>query len=402
MSYQFYIEESNLIMEYFPDYGDASYLINKLRDSDIRTYYKNFLNIKYENLIIPAEYQDGDSLDSIEIKIGNVNRENGYVYLDKEVFNISFDFAFDGQFVLYKKYFVKDGFSLIKALSDIAQHDIFVDSNRNYVERTNHISLDSFKTLINRLPTSYELNLYRHKSIENIVENFLDIKTDFNQKYEQYVKRRRGSKGYKEDYSKQFSAYKADEYRALYNELRILLNNDSLSEQDWQNKIVSILRIIYPKYVLIISKFEFTSLGKNKEVDFLAIDSDGDVDVIEIKKASIGPILKTYRGNYVSRSELSGALIQTEQYIYLLQSEKVRIEEKIQREYASELGNLKVNIINPQGIVLLGRSNLMNKNEKNDFEVIKRMHKNISEIITYDNLVERLKNLIEIFTIKSN
>lgn len=134
----------------------------------------------------------------------------------------------------------------------------------------------------------------------------------------------------------------------------------------------------------------------------MLIDSDGNVDVIEIKKASIGTILKEYRGNYVPKSELSGAIVQAEQYTYLLKSEKKRVEAFIKEKYADEIGDMEINIINPQAIVIAGKSDYMNKNERNDFEVIKRMHKNISEIITYDDLLNRLKNVINIFTIKAD
>lgn len=39
----------------------------------------------------------------------------------------------------------------------------------------------------------------------------------------------------------------------------------------------------------------------------------------------------------------------------------------------------------------MGRENKLSSDQKKDFEVVKRKYKNIIDIITYDNLIERLE-----------
>ena len=47
----------------------------------------------------------------------------------------------------------------------------------------------------------------------------------------------------------------------------------------------------------------------------------------------------------------------------------------------------------------MGRSNLLNKHQKEDFEVIRRKYKNVIDIMSYDDLIHRLENIIEKFKI---
>lgn len=64
-----------------------------------------------------------------------------------------------------------------------------------------------------------------------------------------------------------------------------------------------------------------------------------------------------------------------------------KIEEKLPN-------GLKVKALNPNGMVIMGRSNDFNEQQKQDFELIKRQYKNITEIMTYDDLLFRLKTIV--------
>ena len=403
MALDFYFKNDKLIMKWFPEWTwDASDLENAVKkksEEGQRLLFKSCFSLITQNLILPdsPDYDEEACLyGSIEIVVGERNRGDKYFYLDKEVFGIGYDFAFDGDLTLNPRFFTKDSVSLIRLLSHTVKNDVFIEANGEDSPSSGHISVRDFRTIVNKMPTKSELTKYTYSVIQNLVDDFFDVLPDYKTKFERFIEKKRG-KTYKETFSKSYYEYKIDEYKALYKELSNLLENDSTSESDWQNRIIDILCLIYPKYVVIIPKFEFKSLGKTKIPDFIAIDSDGDVDVIEIKKANIGPLLKKYRGNFVPRSELSGAIVQAEQYTYYLKSEKEITERYIKEKYPEKVGNLEINIINPQGIVIAGRNNKMNPKERKDFEVVKRMHKNISEILTYDDLLRRLKNLIHAF-----
>jgi hypothetical protein len=54
-----------------------------------------------------------------------------------------------------------------------------------------------------------------------------------------------------------------------------------------------------------------------------------------------------------------------------------------------------IKITNPSGLIIMGRTVGLSEEQIQDFEVIKRKYKNVIDIITYDDLISRLK-----FTIK--
>lgn len=43
----------------------------------------------------------------------------------------------------------------------------------------------------------------------------------------------------------------------------------------------------------------------------------------------------------------------------------------------------------------MGRENKLSKEQKADFEVIKRKYRNVADIITYDNLIFRIEGIID-------
>ena len=132
---------------------------------------------------------------------------------------------------------------------------------------------------------------------------------------------------------------------------------------------------------------------KDKQPDFLLVDANGFVDILEIKKADVR-VLTQYRNNYVAAREISGAVQQIEKYVYCLNSSdkaKENVSKKL-TEYLPE--GLEVKIVNPQGILLAGRSNEFNCEQQKDFELIKRQYKHVADIMTYDDLLFRLGNII--------
>lgn len=57
--------------------------------------------------------------------------------------------------------------------------------------------------------------------------------------------------------------------------------------------------------------------------------------------------------------------------------------------------NLKLKIINPKGMVILGRDKDFTTKQQFDFEIIRRKYSNIVDILTYDDILSRLNNTIE-------
>lgn len=125
----------------------------------------------------------------------------------------------------------------------------------------------------------------------------------------------------------------------------------------------------------------------------MLVDANGFVDVLEIKKADIR-VLTGYRNNFVASREVNGAIQQIEKYIYCLNSSD-KAKEDVSNKLNPLLPNgVQASIVNPQGILILGRSNEFNKQQQQDFELVKRQYKHVADIMTFDDLAQRLKNII--------
>lgn len=68
----------------------------------------------------------------------------------------------------------------------------------------------------------------------------------------------------------------------------------------------------------------------------------------------------------------------------------------INKEYEEQLKGIKINLIDVQGTLICGRSIEFDEEQKRDFEIIRKQYKNVVDIITYDELLERLNTTIRI------
>ena len=58
---------------------------------------------------------------------------------------------------------------------------------------------------------------------------------------------------------------------------------------------------------------------------------------------------------------------------------------------------LEIKVTNPKAMILAGRSITLTREQRFDFEIIKRKYANIVDIITYDDLLNRLESIIKKF-----
>lgn len=132
------------------------------------------------------------------------------------------------------------------------------------------------------------------------------------------------------------------------------------------------------------------------------VDASGNLDIIEIKKPFDNCLLakRQYRNNYVPKAELSGAIMQAEKYLFHLSKwgrdgeKKMTQAEHKKRALPEEL---EIKVTNPKAMILAGRSITLTREQRFDFEIIKRKYANIVDIITYDDLLNRLESIIKKF-----
>lgn len=189
---------------------------------------------------------------------------------------------------------------------------------------------------------------------------------------------------------KLFSAakLKIDEVALLetINVYEAMLNNDE-SEHKWAEFLHKHLYLIDSKYVAVIGQLNVV-LGGQRNVDFGLVDSQGYLDLFEIKKQNT-PLLAASpdRGNFYWSTDTVKAIAQAEKYLYNAERKAANLAEDIEREK-----KIHVSVIRPRAVLIIGHSIQLNTPEKiTDFRVLRMSLKNI-EIVTYDELLQRLKN----------
>jgi len=189
----------------------------------------------------------------------------------------------------------------------------------------------------------------------------------------------------------------------LLERLNTMLNNEvKYSEPQWQEEIIQIILLLFPKYIAVFDEVRFKDIYNNKirRLDYGLIDFMGNLDLIEIKipfEKSIVSV-RQYRENHIPNRDLSGAIMQIEKYIYYLNKTGINGEKSLTKKYKDKLpANLEIKITNPNGMIIMGRDKNLDKQQLADFEIIKRKYKNILDIFTYDDLLRRMEIMIEQF-----
>ena len=87
--------------------------------------------------------------------------------------------------------------------------------------------------------------------------------------------------------------------------------------------------------------------------------------------------------------------MQAEKYLFHLSKWGRTGEQEIYKKRKHELpAVIDLKITNPKALILLGRNNDFTGEQRFDFEVIRRKYANMVDIMTYDDLLGRVENII--------
>lgn len=336
--------------------------------------------------------------NELQFCVGTVYDE--YTLIDNDVVGTEHNFYFSNTIKLDKRHFVAyRNISILAKIDHVVDHDVYIGGNH----AEGYIPLETYELLIKKFPKTAELNYYAHARIATIIKEFYPNAEQHEIKFDKYMKRQEKSLASifsqnAQTVFKENATIELQQFKGLKNDLVELLNQaDGISEHIWQEQVHGLLRLLYPKYIAGIREVEIKGVDRHdKRPDFLLVDANGYIDILEIKKPSVQLLTKqsSYRNNYVPVRDLAGAVQQIEKYIYCLNAWGKDGEQELQKKLSSKLpAAVTPKIVNPQGILLLGRSDQFNCQQKDDFELIKRQYKHIAEIMTYDDLIQRIDNI---------
>lgn len=392
MIIEFIRQNNELILIYEPKSVEPQIILDRLEKGE-KSHIKKCFSVSKKHL---REIDSNE--DKLYFCIGTVQSE--YTHIDKEVLGTKHDFYFSNDFDLLKRHFVAHyNISILAKIDQVIDQDVYIGGNHP----EDCLPIETFELLIKNFPKTAELNHYTRARITTIIKEFFPRTEMHENKYKKFLehRERKFTKTLSPTIQTAFQKNLHNEqqkFADLRSDLAELLNNEQgISEHVWQEQIHGLLRLLYPKYIAGVREVVIKGVDQNdKRPDFLLVDANGYVDILEIKKPDVQLLTKqsSYRNNYVPVRDLSGAIQQIEKYIFCLNMWGTDGEKTLQKKLAGKLPSFVTpKIVNPQGILLLGRSKDFNQQQRSDFELIKRQYKHIAEIMTYDDLLQRIDNI---------
>lgn len=391
MSISFEQKDNELILCYAPAMGVED-ILKRLSTGE------DFL-IKRTFWVTQSMLRESDEIDfeeTLRFCIGSIG--DSYTQIDQAVIDTDHRFFFGNDVKLSQAMFVAyRNISILRKIDRVISSDLYIGGEW---DSKNGIPIEKYMELVQHFPKTAELDKYAANRIASILKEFFPECDRYEAIYKKFIERRSSIKSdlrATNASNANIQIELAQFTTALLELEEMLAQADGFREEIWQEKIQNILQLLYPKYILCTREVTFKGIdGYNKRPDFLLVDANGYVDILEIKKPDVQVLTRqaSYRNNYVPVREFAGAIQQIEKYIFCLTS-----LEKSQKEVLNKLTELLPEgvvpeIVNPQGILLLGRSVDFNTQQKRDFELIKRQYKHVADIMTYDDLIQRLKNIV--------
>lgn len=330
-----------------------------------------------------------------EVQFSFAKREGDYFRVNKTAIRVEKELLIHKnikfQINMFKTF---NNISIFRRIFDVIEGDLSIGPDKS------DLPVEEFNKLLKIFPNSTEVRKYSNARISQILKEYVNTKREFVLEYNSYMSKKLVEKSIKSSLSATFAEYEVRKYQYVMERLKYMLKNENgYTESDWQNEIIDVLLLIYPKYIRVFKEVRFRdeySL-KQRRLDYMLIDSSGNVDVVEIKKPNFNALISqhTYRDNYVPVRELSGTIMQVEKYLFHLNKSGRQGEKDLTNKYREFLpSGFEINITSPSAIIILGREKELNSEQLRDLEVIKRKYKNVMDIVTYDDLIRRLEGII--------
>jgi hypothetical protein len=388
----------HLLMRYVPDRAADDWLVKPLESEDDIPLSGRVFFVRQE--IYRPDIDDGEyGMDPCyRFEVGHLNGD--YYQMDREFLGIEYDLYLHESLAFQRTTFAAEtNIPIFRGFNSYGFTELYVGG-----DRPDALPKAVFEEMLQQFPNSYELKKYARARVSSMIRSYVPIGTDFEAQYQKYREKKASAKG--SDPQEQFGEYESDKFSALVDKIeKMLVGADTYSETQWQKEILQVLRFLYPKYVKVIREAPVRDslAGKDREIDFLLVDACGYVDAIEIKKPFAECIVTSnrYRDNHVPMRELSGTVMQLEKYLYHLNRWGQAGENVLNKLYAGELPEgLKIKIVNASGMIIMGRDIALTPDQKADFEVIRRKYRNILEVMTYDDMLRRLKTIRDQFLVR--
>lgn len=406
---QFEIAKSEVILEYESESGGSAWVSDELRKHGRVTISRVF-QFRHEDILTRPPENDEEGEDEPVFRFRLAKKSKGYYQISGRILGIKSDVLFAEEGIVFeRKLFVAErNINIFRRIAELRPDgdEIVIGGNREESIPTN-----VFHGLLAKFPNTGELNRYASARVETVIGDYFDGMRSARDNYEAYLSRRKSTVSDKPLPQVQLLQTEIDKYIYLRDTIKDWLGDAAArSEHDWQKMIIKIILLIFPKYIAVLENVKIADfyskpgMKVNRFIDLCLVDATGNIDVIEIKKPFANGVLgkARYRDSYVPGRDLSGGVMQAEKYIFHLSKWGVEGEHSLTKTHRHNLPNgMSIRVTNPKAIIIVGRDGPsetqkgLEADQLFDLEVIKRKYANMIDILTYDDLLRRLNNIIE-------
>jgi hypothetical protein len=404
----FVISTSGVLLTYRADQQGNGWVWHELRDHGTVTLSRIFTFERRDLEAEPDEDDQENDFEDFEYRFRFAARRDGYFHIEGRIFSIDNPvYIVDSGLRIERRIFVAErNISIFGKVADL------VEANQPIIvggSLAGAIPVPDFQALLNKFPNTGELNRYAAARVSSVIGDYINPLKDAQAQYEAYMNRRRSTMTATLAQPELLQS-EIEKYVLIRDTITDWLRDGAArSERDWQRMIINFLLLIFPKYIAVLSNvkivdaYSVSGTTKDRFIDLALIDAAGNIDVIEIKKPFEGALMggKPYRDNYIPTKELSGSIMQAEKYLFHLSKWGLAGEKVLTQRYAPKIPpGMGIRITNPKAMIIIGRdrrpdgTEALDASQQLDLEIIKRKYANMIDVLTYDDLLRRLNNII--------
>jgi hypothetical protein len=402
------MRDSRIILEYTPEEFNPRWLWTNIQSRGRGVVSKVFKVERSDLITEPTDADFDDDIDDFVYRFQFATRSRGYYRIEGRRLGIPNPVLIAQDIALSRRLFAAHrDISIFRRIADLLdpEQEIVIGG-----EREDAIPYSEFDRLLSKFPGTIELNRYAAARVSDVLGQYFDGMKDARAHYEDYLSRHKAILPDEPLVFVELLQTELEKYQLIRRTVADWLESAaSRAERDWQKLIVTFLLLIFPKYVAILQNVRIAdsysrrgTVG-HRNLDIALVDAAGNLDVIEIKKPhDVQLLAKThYRKNRVPSRELTGTIMQAEKYLFHLSKWGTAGERELNTRYARELPpGLEISITSPKAVLILGRdrqgdgASLLDPELRVDYEIIRRKYANMIDIMTYDDLLRRLDNII--------
>ena len=331
---------TQVVLTYESDWGPVTWVDDKLRAEGEATLSRTFTVRPVD--LLPAEDDEGDARAFV---IGSIDDE--YRGIRSDVLGLKHDLRISRSIPLTRALFVAErDISIFRRVDELVDNPIVIGG-----PDTSAVPEAEFRRLLHTFPTTTEMKLYAWTRITRVLREYMETMTDAEQRLTAYMARRARSESKPQDQpgaripvANELELAKFEFVRDRLTEM--LREAEVYSEAEWQATVADLFLLIFPQYVAVLRN-------------------------VRVKERYSNPGGSTNR------------------FIDLL------LVAAHSKDLPSEI---EISISNPKAFILAGRDSNLSSRERFDLEFARRAYSNVTDIISYDDLLRRVENIIASLT----